>query len=70
MTLNKKIIDEKLQYDDNRETAQISALSSCKTDKCDYLMCEEISPDPSQIIQVKFTYSPLDKERKKSKQIS
>ena len=66
MTLDKKIIDEKLQYDDNRETAKISALSSCKTDKYGYLMCEEIlPPDLSQIIQVKFTYSPLGKEHKK-----
>ena len=33
MTVNEKIRDEKLQYDINRETAKISALSSGKIDK-------------------------------------
>ena len=37
MTVNEKIRDEKLQYDINRETAKISALSSGKIDKYWYL---------------------------------
>ena len=37
MTLEDHIRDEKLQYDINREAAKISALSSGKTDKYEYL---------------------------------
>ena len=33
MTIDNKIKDEKLQYDINREAAEISALSSSKIDK-------------------------------------
>ena len=33
MTIEDQIKDEKLQYDINRETAKISALSSSKIDK-------------------------------------
>ena len=55
--------DEKLRYDINREVAKISALSSRKIDKYEYLTGEEILPsDQSRIIeQVTFTYSPLRK---------
>ena len=42
MTINDKIRDEKEQYDINRETAIISALSSGKIDKYEYLTGEEI----------------------------
>ena len=34
--------DEKLQYDTTREAAKISALSSGKIDKYEYVTCEEI----------------------------
>ena len=37
MTINDQIRDEKLQYDINREAAKISALSSGKIDKYEYL---------------------------------
>ena len=37
MTLADQIRDEKLQYDINRETARISALSSGKIGKYEYL---------------------------------
>ena len=40
MRINDKIRDEKLQYDINRETAKISALSSAKIDKFEYLTGE------------------------------
>ena len=55
--------DEKLQYDINREAAKISALSSGKIDKYEYLTGEEILPSNQQQIieQAKFTYSPLGK---------
>ena len=63
MTLEDKIRDEKLQYDINREAAKISALSSGKFDKYDYLTGEEILPSNQQQIieQAKFTYFPLGK---------
>ena len=42
-----KIRDEKMEYDINREDETISALSSGKTDKYEYLAGEEILP-PNQ----------------------
>ena len=61
MTIEDQIKDEKLQYDIDREAAKISALSSGKIDKYEYLAGEEIFPsNQRQIIeQAKFTYSPL-----------
>ena len=63
MTINDQIKDEKLQYNINREAAKISALSSGKIHKCEYLTGKDILPsDQQQIIeQVKFTYSPSGK---------
>ena len=63
MTIEDKIKDEKLQYDINREAAKISALSSVKIGKYEYLTGEEILPKNHQQIieQAKFTYSPLGK---------
>ena len=63
MTIDDQIKSEKLQYDINRETAKISALSSGKFDKYEYLTGEEIlTSNKQQIIeQAKFTYSPLGK---------
>ena len=63
MTTEDQIRDEKLQYDVNRETAKISALSSGKIDKYEYLTGEEILPSNQQQIieQAKFSYSPLGK---------
>ena len=63
MTIEDQIKDEKLQYDINREAAKISALSSGKIDKYEYLTGEEILPSNQRLIikQAKFTYSPLGK---------
>ena len=63
MTIDDQIRDEKLQYDIHREAAKISALSSGKIDKYEYLTGEEILPsNQKQIIeQAKFTYSRLGK---------
>ena len=41
MTINDQIRDEKLQYDINRETAKILALSSDKIDKYEYLLMKK-----------------------------
>ena len=58
-----QIRDEKLQYDINRKAAEVSALSSGKIDKYEYLTVNEIlTSNHQQIIeQAKFTYSLLGK---------
>ena len=63
MTINDQIRDEKLQYNISREAAKISALSSDKTHKYEYLNGEDILPSNQQQIieQARFTYSPLGK---------
>ena len=67
MTIEDQIKDEKLQYDINREAAKISAFSSGKLDKYEYLTSEEILPSNQQqlIQQAKFNYSPLGKALEK-----
>ena len=67
MTIEDQIKDEKLQYYINREAAKISALSSAKIDKYEYLTGEEILPSNQQQIipQTKFAYSPLGKALEK-----
>ena len=67
MTINDQIRDEKLQQDINREAAKISALSSGKIHKYEYLTGEDILPSNQQQIieQAKFTYSPLGKASEK-----
>ena len=63
MTINDQIKDKKLQYDINREAAKISALSSGKIHKYQYLTGEDILPSSNQQIieQARLTYSPLGK---------
>ena len=63
MTIDDQIRDEKAQYDINTEAAKISALSSGKINKYEYLTGEEIlcSNQKQVIEQAKFTYSPLGK---------
>ena len=63
MTTEDQIRDKKLKYDINREAAKISALSSDKIDKYEYLTDYEILPSNQQQIieQAKFTYTPLRK---------
>ena len=68
MTINDQISDEKLQFDINRKTAEISALFSGKIDKYEYLIGKEILPSNQQQIveQAKFTF-PLQEKRLKNK---
>ena len=63
MTINNQIKDKNLQYNINREAAKISALSSGKLHKYEYLIGEDILPSNQQKIieQTKFAYSPLGK---------
>ena len=73
MTIDDKIRDEKLKYDINSEAAKISALSSGKIDKYEYLTGEETLPsNRRQIIeQAKFSNSSLGKalEKQAEKQV-
>ena len=63
MIIDDKIRDQKLQYDINREVVKISASSSGKISKYEYLTSEEITPsNQRQIIELtKFAYFPLGK---------
>ena len=61
-----KIIDNKIkanqaQYDLDRLTAKISALSSGELRKYEYLTCEDLGYRPSALEQTKFDYSSLGK---------
>ena len=47
------------QYDLDRKTAKISALSSNNLDKYEYLTGEDLGLKPSTVEQVKFEYSSL-----------
>ena len=61
MTIDDKIRDEKFQYDINGEAAKISALSSDKIRKYEYLTDEDMLPLNKQQIIEQFTYYPLGK---------
>ena len=65
MTIEDQIKDEKLQYGINREAEKISALSSDKIDKYEYLTGKEVLPSNQQQkieqAKAKFTYSTLGK---------
>ena len=69
MTIEAKSRDEKLQYNNNREAAKISALSSAKIDKYKYLTDEEkFRSNRRQIIKqsrIKNLGKPLDKPTEK-----
>ena len=62
-TINDQINEQKLWNDFNREAGKISALSSGKLHKYEYLTGEDILPYAQQriIYQTKFTYSSLGK---------
>ena len=63
MIIDNQIRYEKPQNDINREAAKISALSSGKSDKYEYLTGEKTLPSSQQQIieQAKFTHSPWRK---------
>ena len=67
MTIEDKIRDEKLQYDIKREATKISALSSSKIYRYEYLSAEEIllSSRSRMIEQAKFSCSLLGKALEK-----
>ena len=58
--IDDKIRDKKLQYDINREAAKLSALSSGKIDKHEFLTEEEILPsDQRRVIKQKLSLHSL-----------
>ena len=80
MMTDDHIKDEQLQYDTNREAREISALSSCKTSKYEYLTGESILPSRYCLLlankycllmieKAKFTYSLLVKAFKEQKNL-
>ena len=72
MLINDQIRDKKLQYDINREATKISALSSGKIHKYEYLTGEDILlSNQQQIIeQAKFIFSTLGKAFEKQIKIT
>ena len=60
-TLNRKIKQNEVQYDLDKEAAKISALSSKNFDKYEYLTGEDLNYKPSTVEKAKFKYSPLGK---------
>ena len=68
MTTDDNIRDEKLQYGINREAATISALSSGKIDKHEYLTGRERRPtDQRRVIHKVSLFSFRKSFRKKKK---
>ena len=67
MKIDDQIRDGNLQYGINREAAKISALSSGKIHKYEYLTGQEIlQSNQKQIMeQAKYTYFPLGKASEK-----
>ena len=59
--LDRKIMQNEAQYDLDRKTTKISALSSNNLDKYEYLTGEDLGLKPSIVEQAKFEYSPLGK---------
>ena len=59
--LDRKIFQNKAQYDLDRKAAKISALSFNNFDKYEYLTGEDLGLKPSTVEQAKFEYSPLGK---------
>ena len=59
--LDKKILQNKAQYDLDKKAAIISACSSKNLDKVEYLTGENLGLRPDTIEQARFEYSPLGK---------
>ena len=59
--LDREIKKNEAQYDLDRKTAKISALSSENLDKYEYLTGEDLNYKPNTVDQAKFDYSTLSK---------
>ena len=58
-TLDRKIRQNKTDYDLYRKNAKISAWSSGKLHKYEYLTGEDLGYKPDPVQKAKFEYSPL-----------
>ena len=70
MTIDNKIIDENLQCNINKDAAKLSALSSGRIGKHEYLTAEEILPsDQSRMTEpaifIILVYKKLQKNKQK-----
>ena len=59
--LDDKIKVNQAQYNLERQTAKVSALSSGELEKYEYLTGEDLGDKPGVVEQVKFEFSPLGK---------
>ena len=59
--LDRKIKQNKAQYDLDRKAAKISALSSKNLPKYEHLTGEDLGYEPGALEQARFDYSPLSK---------
>ena len=59
--LDRKIMQNEVQYNLDRKAGKIFALFSNNLDKYEYLTGEDVGLKPSTVEQVKFEYSPLGK---------
>ena len=59
MVLDNRIKQNQADYDLYRQNAKISALSSGKLDKYEYLTGEDLGYRPDPVQKAKFEYSPL-----------
>ena len=59
--LDRKIMQNEVQYNLDRKAGKIFALFSNNLDKYEYLTGEDLGLKPSTVEQVKFEYSPLGK---------
>ena len=59
--LDKKIMQNKAQYDLDRKAAKITALSSTNFDRYEYLAGEDLGLKPDTVGQARSEYSPLAK---------
>ena len=59
--LERKILQNEVQYNLDRKAAEISALSSNNLDIYEYLTGEDLVLKPSIVEQAKFEYCPLGK---------
>ena len=57
--LDDKIKQNKADYDLYRQNAKISALSSGKLDKYEYLTSQDLGYRPDSVQKAKLEYSPL-----------
>ena len=73
-TIDKKLEQKKAQYDLDRQTAKISALSPINVSKYEFLARKDVLPEKDVLEKgatiKRFEYSPLGKELKAQTEIA